>query len=569
MNSILIFDAVLYGATASILCLSARELRLLNLSAGLWLVTGGWLSISLFFDTTAPLRPWYFIPLLLLGVLQVASPLRGASLFRRRPLIYLFVSLGVAIAGISIAQGWLLESSSSIISTYQDRRISVVFVAFALGLIALAYFTFKTKSWAQLVLQYRLDERRRTVAAKMVYLLFMEWLALLVLGALGAFLHKGLYGAGEHLTLIPILAVVLAKARPLQASGFAATVTLFSHMVDSAFPLLTGFSTVVTMGILVVLILIFRGTRFPLLLARNLTQIQSRAYGRLISDQHLLAGVALIGATLLVYPAFNNKLQALENLVTIAVLVALAWLAQRQLGVLSVGWLALGTAWIYTMLNVEGEYIFKSIISVSFVLIATLYLWELRILSQESALVIDLAVIVILHTVAVKSPAVSGADNIRFVSAQPTLSSGIGMTVQILLALSVLSIFLFPRYLRTFRAAELGLTNLTVGLMHRTKPLVAFSVLGVIFSGAAILTVALYHAQHPAVSPDGLSLTSGLEILLFGILCDIIKPATALLIIFGFHTVIAQLAGAGIGSDLGIGLGFLLIAGIGILGKES
>lgn len=565
-------DAALYAACAAALSRSARSFRLYNLAAGSWIVVGGWCAswiAGLWTGVEVPVRPWLFLVFGLLAALQILLPRFVRSGLYNSPLPYLLCSLGIALSVNNLGPDLLLSAHGSTIPFEGSDAGSAVCVLLMIVIIGGITVFGDTQAHARSVLRFRAHRSSDRDWASMSNLLLLEILLLLMLGAAGMQGHKGVFGAAEYRTVIPLLAVVAGSAHPLTSALLALILALATHALNARIPLITGYAAPITILLLAGLS-VARARPWPWVLkARSLGCVTPRSEaaiwppGRLVLGALVLMVLTAIGCLAAgAYPVPSQRA------VWLGVLATTAWLSVRHLGVLSVGWVAPGVLSIYAALMAQ------EFLAVSFwpaivgcaALIATvwaLYLLVLRALSPSIALLVDLSALVCLHHYVLSSTTISGAENVRALG-HLLPSDTIAMACiggQSLMAGALFILAFFAAEQRTARAGVLALVNPAVGLQHGlpSGPLFFTAALGL--GGVAIVSTIGYHSVQPILTPSQLSLGLGLGVALFGELMYVRGPGLGYVGVALFFGVLqAVMVGTGTYMDTALGMAFVLVA---------
>jgi hypothetical protein len=557
------FDALLYAATVKVLSLSTREFGLYNLAGGAWVILGGWAAAAVlgpFVGAPAPLHPWVFVLFLILACLQVSVPFILGSrigVLRDNPLMYLFISLGVALVILSLGPGALLENYGDTIPIQQGWWGWVALVAFSAFVIVLVYWIFRGGRWARLVIDFRVASSSGKLPIGLSLLLLVELVLLILLGAAGYQVHKGIFQSAEYRTIIPVLCLALAKSSPGRAALLSFIIIVSTHMLDAWVSVLAGYSIPVAISVLIVAVLIRKWPRETVIDNNATNLVPTRTVG-LLEDSVFVGGVVFL--VLAVFStltlAWSANQLTLHKTLLFSVLVTMSWIAQRHLGVVSMTWPVVAAISVYLVESLASRPVY---IMFAMSLVAVLwasYILILRVLSKESALVIDLSVVICIHHIVTNSTAIAGPTNVKLLPL--SLSSWNILAIQITLVLGALGLVLWANHNRIWRGSLLALANFRLGRLHGVAVTSVFIVAATVLATVSMISTVAYHALPTPLGPDELSLGVGLSVLLIGNFMDIKGPAPGLLVVFFIYGLLGSvLVGRGILSGAIIGLAFI------------
>jgi hypothetical protein len=577
MNAILLpiaADGALYAAVAATLALTSREFGLYNLASGAWLVLGGWIVqswVGLQPGHGAILNPWVLLFFLPLAALQIMSPLILRARLRGNVLSYLFVTLGGALVVTNVAPTWLLSSSGMTIPLQRSMHAVLVFFICCCASALLVLVVFRSQLWARLVISFRVAGNHNQLWAGLSFLIGLELFLLIALGAAGFFVHKGVFGSAEYRTVIPILALVASRSRPVVASVLSLVVVVASHIIIAASPNISGlvlspYARATAILLLLLVVLVRALPRRPLDSAQRITSVPPRVSTKFLSErggrQLILGGITIVvlAAVSVIAWRLRPYLLAEEDFhraVFVSVLALTSWVAQRHLGISTITWPAIG------VLPVFLYAVSASVMSVCIIVgLILFHLWSLRVLRHEAALLIDLAALVSLHQIVKTSPSLSGDNEILFFHGRSAIgvSNGTLLILQICLSLGLLAFVLGSACLPRLRAISLGLSNLRLGLHHgiavRRIFLLGISSLAAI----AMLATASFHAISESVTVSELSLENGLLVFLLGYFFLRRGPILPITFIFAIYVICGSLlSGHGVMFRVVLGLAFMTL----------
>jgi hypothetical protein len=543
-------DALLYAAMAYTLCLSSREFELYNLSSGAWVVIGGWLGAWIFgplLGARAPVRPWAFLFLPLIAAIQVLSPLFLRNALHGKRLLYLFVSLGVALILTAFGQVYLVNNSADIIPIQAQVPSYIATFACLLFIVLLVSITFAGKYWAKTVLNFRLGKQNKSLYWRLASLLLIELILLLALGASSYSVHKGLFGEVEYRTVIPILAVVLGKSDPIKASLVALLVVISGHVVESEVSYLAGYSVPISIAALIIAVLLWSWPWDSVVDVNKVGSVPSRPVKRPLTNDPTIVGMITLLVLIVVssvLPGYSQE--PLNRFLLVAVLSSAAWIAIRYLGVRSIAWHALAAICVYGILHLQSQPLYLILVFIVSVAAWVCYLFALRVLKSEASFVVDLSLVICLYNVVLKSTGISGAQNVLEFTLTHSVPAWPIVALQTFLIVGILwLVSISGRYSRP-RGFVLGLANFRLGWQHG----VPIGVLFALSSGMLILCCIAanvgYHVNAP-ITPNDLSLANGLIIFLFAYLMLYWEPGPIYVLIFVVYYMLGKfLAGYGL-----------------------
>jgi len=529
-------DAILYAGVAATLCLTSREFSFYNLAAGAWVIVGGWLtawtgSAILGWPGPAISGLWFFGAIALV-VAQVAAPAALGESLRRAPLIYLLVSLGVALVLSSLGPAFLLEASGSTISVPPSTGALVVFGFVITMSVVVPVLVFRQKTWATTVLLFRTGIRYGTVKKRTSLLVLVEVGLLLLIGASGFFVHKGIFGSAEYRTIIPILALVAAKSRPVRAAVTCFLVVMLSYLVVLIAPSYSQYSH--SMAIALLLIGVVR-QYWPRTILRPPAQkpmVPGRvAWPNLLKQDYtrrlVIAGVVVtaFSVALLILGELRPFVVAQSDILAfskITLMAVVGWVIFSRLGILSLAWPMIGVVPIY-LVAVSGRTPALAVAGVAaFLVCASGYLLLLRHLPVEPALLTDLGVVVCIHQLFKSSPALSGQEEvIRFAHVLGTnIPSWVVPIALALLVCGVLGVGVAVSTSPRVRILALAVADFRFGLLHGSPAPLLFVGMAL---GGVILAVAAsgaFHLGFSVVSTDEMSVAIGMIVLLLSYLME-------------------------------------------------
>ena len=541
----LLLDGLLYAATAAVVSLSGREFKFYNLAAGAWIVLGGWLSAFLmgsWMHAPAPVHPWCFFLFLAPALAQVTSPLFLREKLRENPLVYLLVSLGIALIVTTLGTTFLLRMSSATIPI--DRRGISFTVLVVAAVVVLTWYLMQSSRWAKTVLEFRHATSRPLLWQRLTWVLLVELVLLIVLGGVGYHVHKGVFSSAEYRTVIPLLAVMATRSNYISASILSFSVVAVSHLIEMTGQGLAGYSAPIAIASLAILVLIKNWPVSAILRARKTESLPDRKLeGNIWSDQNVFGFVVLSVLFAGFALALGLSSEVLHHTLFMTSLVALSWIAHRYLGLLSIAWPALATLFIYATLIVRPTFWTLSILFVFTSLAWATYLWCLRVLKIEPALLMDLSLVVCLHQIVKKAAPISGDESVRIfnLTKEFNLPIFVPIVIPVSIVAGCLAMAYFSDRQRQLRASALSMSNLTMGLFHGAPVASIFMRVATVLAGLAALAVVGYHVSQPGITPSGLAVETGLIILLFSNLAERWGPAPTFIALFVFYAVLASI----------------------------
>jgi hypothetical protein len=540
-----ILDGVLYFGSTAALSLSSREFGLYNLSAGLWLVLGGWLVVAanaVSGDSyPAPINAGFLWAFLLLAVVQVVLPFVLRKNIQRHPRNYLFVSLGIALIANNIGPTWLLTTSGATIPIQRRGLNDWLLAAVALSAVLAVRSIFRSKWWAHLVLSFRVVAPGLRISLGISCLILAEIILLLALGASGFYIHKGVFGSGEYRTIVPILALVAFRSKPLKASLFSFVAVILGHafvaIAPGIGPGLTQYAKILSILILLVVVYARESPKAPLRLAQVVKPVVVRLQCGWHDSQ--FRGLVLGGVVFLVLALSSSILaqrfprvlgvEDVHKALGMCVLASVCWFALRFLGVATLAWPAVGVLALYILQSGVWVVVFLPIC-----LLWVVHFWFLRVLPHEAALVTDLALVVCLHQWIKSSAVISGADEVVIfnLSLLQWVTPFWVFTIQIVLMAMIIGGVLAAGFLPRLRAWMLGLANFRVAASHGLPVKSLFSTALLILVIISIVSMTAFHVISSPITAHELSVESGIIVFMIGNVMLLWGAATGFSFIF-------------------------------------
>jgi hypothetical protein len=556
-------DALLYGATTIVISLTSREFGLYNLAAGAWLVVGGWLCsffIGLWTHAPVPVSPWIFVLFIVPAVLQISSPLVLRSGLCESPLVYLLVSLGVALTVTTVGEALLLRTSASTIPFNEGGGLLMLIIG-AGALISIRGIT-HSQRWAQTVIQFRIGSADPPLWRQIAKLLLVELLLLLLLGGSAYRVHKGIFSSAEYRTVIPLLAIIAMNSRLVSSACLSSCVVAGAHLIELSGTRLAGYSAPVTIVVLAFFVLVKNWPISAIVQSRQIGSFRTRKVSADIFGDQCFFGLIvfvllLFGCALLL----GWSSDVLERTLFLAALAMLSWLAQTYLGVLSITWPVLGTLVVYLALLVKPTPLALLTLLVCGSLVWAAYLWCLRVLKMQPALLVDLSFVVCLYQIVRKTAPISGSESVRMFAFGAMIPSSFAIIVPTVVIIGSLVLVYFSDRRSRMRAFAFGLANFPLGYLHGVPVMRIFMTLGALLAASSVLTVAAYHTSQPGIVPSELSVGTGLIVLLFGAFMLRWGPGYGLAALFAFYVGLASIMSRyGIIMNGIIGLALIVLA---------
>jgi len=556
-------DALVFAVCTVVLCLGSREFGLFNLAAGGWIVLGGWLATSIrgwLTDTFVPVHPWPFMLFGGLAGLQCLCPFLLGEALRLRPLVYLFFTVGITLCINTFGPAFLLKNYGSVIASDLGLWGTICTLIGAFAAFCVPMLTFRSSLWARLVIDFRIGAAPPSHIAG---LLFLEIVLLVLIGATAGQVHKGIFASTEQRTVVPILGLLSMQCRPVASAMVSFLAVLAGHFSAAKVSALAGHSVPVTIGLLLLLALVRNWPQSSLLGARSIAPVPPPTAIRTLSRGSIPLGavvfLTLVGIAVLTLGASSELFQ---RALFLSVLVVISCTAQRHLGIRSVAWPAIATLATYTVLEVRDNAFFLFIALIASSIAWSFYLWSLRVLRPEAALVVDLALIVCLHHWLTHSR-LPGPENVRIfhLSAFAAAPAMVLATCQVLVGLSLLALLLSAGMGHELRALSLGLCNFRLAIHHGIAVRLVFCAVAFTLVILAAWSGVILHVAYPIVSPAQMTLLIGLTVMLFGDLMTAVGPAVSFAGIFAIYILLERVAvryGDLLGG--GIGIAFLAVA---------
>ena len=566
-------DALVYASMAYALCLSSREFELYNLSSGAWLVIGGWLGAWIFgplLQAPAPVRPWTFLFLPVIAAIQVLSPLfLGSGLYEKR-LLYLFVSLGIALMLTAFGQVYLVNNSADIIPIQAQNPSYIATSASFIIIVSIVTVMFASKYWAKTVLSFRLAKPNSNLYWRLASLLLVELILILMLGASSFSIHKGLFGEAEYRTVIPILAVVLGKSHPIKASLIAFLVIIGGHIAEVEVSYFAGYSVPISLGALIISVLLWSWPWDSVVDVNSIGRVPSRPASRPFTNDPAIIGMItllLLIVISMVVPGYAQE--PLNRFLLVAVLCTAAWISIKYLGVRSIGWQASAAICVYGILHFHNKPFYLVLVFLISVIAWAFQLFALRVLKSEASFVVDLSIVICLYSLVVKSTEISGAQSVLEFTFAQTVNVWSIIIVQAFLTIGMLSLVSISGRNNKLRGILLGLTNFRLGWQHGVPINVLFALASGMLILCCITASVGYHAIAP-ITPNNLSLANGLIIFLFAYLMAYWEPGPIYGLIFIVYYMLGSLlAGYGLLVEGFLGTALVIVVLVLSLKDES
>lgn len=572
-------NSLLYGATAGILSLTIRDIGYFNLASGSWILAGGWL-YSIFVGYVSgvnlPVESyWVFVlAILLLGVVHIMLPVVLGRTFKENPIFYLFLSLGVALLLNNVVPIYGLEGYNEQIPAKISAAISPwVYLVVILGIVVSATYLLNTKYYNRLAISVRRQSPPDGVWYNVGMLLLAEVVLLIILGGASTFVHNGMFGSAEYRTIVPLLAALSLRGRPIRSALLASSVVLFFSIVIVVTSRigslsLSGYSQSVTIFVLLVFALLMQWHRGTFAFKRHIDSLTS--YIDSISFQNdaqfrgrLGSITFLVIISLAAYFAAKNldvlNIPELYSSLHVLSLSLAGWLAYSYFGVLTIGWIYIGALASYIFLLQSVPY--SIILSLVTFYIFAWYTWYIRHLTLEAGIVTDLAVFAFLHSFLVSTPSIVDVQNSR----QFTVGLSEILSSRVVALFLIFSIILYPIFAflfdyKTFRPVTLSLTNFEIGYQHGVR-IKRWFLLGIFaFTLVASCSSILFYSLQENIATDTFPLSKALSIILFSFMFERAGIKVGSLIVFLLFFIFPSFtSGLGPVSIILVGCSFVLI----------
>ena len=531
-----ILDSLLYGATAIVLSLGSREFRLYNLACGAWVVLGGWLATLVLVHTTSFEAPGnYWLVLCTVGaiILQVGIPFLKTERILSHPLAYLFTSLGIGLFLINFVPATLLNGSYSSVPFSRTKWSIIIFIAFSCLVSMIVLKILQSKWWADLAINLRLERTGWRFSGRLASLILLEILLFLVIGAVGLHIHRGHFYRAETRTIIPILAVFLSKANPWRGAATSFFVVFLGHLIVAISPHFLGvnlsnYAEIIALSTLIIFSIIrhppFGRSRVAPIIHGLPGRIDRLGYGyefwRILASAitFVITSLVLIVARILFpehIPQFSMNLSLF-----VASLVTIAWIIQRYFGVRTIALPTIGMLALYILYHCADKPLICVLGVGGLMATAVLFMWYLRVLDHETALLLDLSAVLCIYLFVKNTPKISGTDEALILTSGwiDVLSKFQVAIMQIVVMICLFFVPIFFGHLRKSRAYILGLASLKVGCLNGIRIWRAFSLLISIPIGITIALTILFHLSSVPISVSRMHIEDGLVVLLFGYL---------------------------------------------------
>ena len=567
-----ITHALLYATVTGVLLISHREFALFNLSAGVWVVLGGWAAstfASVFTAGDVPVNTGWLILALTLGLGQTATPL----VLRERisnPLLYMTGTIGFAIVTMSLGSNFVLAHAGATIPFGYSSIVTTTFFAVTIAILLGVSRLTTSIRWANAVFAFRYGKKFAAWRG-LSLLLLLEWLLLLLVGACSYSVHKGVFGQAELITIIPVLSLLATNSHRWHAPLLAFALAFAPHAVELGVIWGSGngglqSSNLVAYTIVAFLALIVIGQRdrFRLSSRRNqwLPQICNapqlqRLRGNLV---FALLSVALVPvAVAMLSPQL--KYACFETIWVLGC-ASLSFVAMRYLGVLSIAWPSIGGTFVYAYVVCGNTALFWVIVAPALAMSWCFYLWTLRVITLQFAMLIDLASVVALHAFALSTPRVTGL----FEQAEVVVLAGIRARHWVLLVGELVVVYgMFgAAYLGASRSRmrqyALALVNPSYGESNGVSVVQVFFYCATLLVAAAALLALCYFGQVGTITPSSsLSVLVGISAMLIGVCFNRFPALETVIGVFVAYFVLRTVALGGPLHEIVIGLAFVML----------
>jgi hypothetical protein len=577
MNQIVwpvLLNALLYAAVASTLSITAREFRLFNLAAGPILVAGGWLRAWLASGCDSQLigiNPWYFMLLLCPLVIQVGAPLVLKGTLKRVTSAYMFISIGGALFIESVGQNRLQSASGLTIPLQTSWWGNVIALLMACFALVVAEVTVHSSRWAKAVLDFRSCELGAKPWTEICRLIILELVLLLLIGACSCDAHKGEFGSGPYLTMIPLLAVLVGKGRPWRSFLLCMGISLATSVATLLLPGLAQEAVAFTILLLGICSIIASGVSLKPADIPSNDSFPEPLSGWAISKVHsywtgpalALFGLAALFAPLLTTaPHFGSGASALNGYLVPLLWVIIAWIGQNYLGVESISWPIMAGTFAYGWAVPGHNLLAVSAVSAVMIVLWLGYIVLLRILPPRSRLIIDLTIATALYEAVVNSPFLSGENNLRQVVWLGPVEEMLpkGTTMLLILAVTLFAVSFVVSAKRYSRGVSLSLVNPRFGIRQGFSFFGPFVVFASCAVGATFVGELFNQLTTSSVTPERLQVGQVLPILL---LSSVMKfggglVGTALVFLLYF-VLVALYATQGVILNMWVGVCFVIL----------
>lgn len=588
-------DALLYVGTTAVISMSGREFRFYNLSAGLWLVLGGWFTAWILGFDGGHVEPWWLLGAATLLVVFVTSPIWLRERLRINPLAYLFVALGVVLVGVNGSENYLLRSPNAWIPlALGPAGIGILLAGVFLGAVV-SGLVMKSGWWSRLALQFRIATAEHSeVWWSLAGLIALEAGLLLGLGGVGAFVHKGVFGGAEIRALIPILALLASRGQAIWAMVVSFVVVVAMHGMIAFSPDIGGVNTggyakaVVLIALAVPVVYrawpnnplsgIRRAKAVPGLLRkygmrsslwRGLMRIWDSAHYRdIILTAVVVIGVGLVGPMLLsVWPGMlvPEQLLMTGRVLLYAIVV---WLVYRYVGVFSITVPAIAALPVYAAIELSMSW--PELVGIMAAVAAAFgaYVTVLRLVDTEVAIIVDVTVVVSLFQMIRSTPNISGIHGIVILPPYLPVADWRLVLPTVVVILSLLWGVIVVGARRNLRARTLALMNMAVGRAHGVRSIALLAAVGGMLLFPTLFGNVIYHSVSEAVSSEQVGLEFGLTVGLLGYFMARSRPWVGALLVVGIYGVLGVgLLGAG--AVFQVAVGITLLAAARLFGQEE
>lgn len=557
---------LLLGVIALVLCLGSREFGLHNLAAGQVVVLGGWWCWEIVaWATGAPShtnRAWLSVATLPVVVL-CAWPLAARTYLRDHPLIFMFASLGAALVTETTLQGKALPFATSHIAVPDGASWHVLIPVGAAAVASVVcVLVFSSGRWATCALKCRVATNRSSgVWASVAMVLVLQFVLLLGIGGASASVHRGMAGGADDRTVLAVLAVFLARARPIRAGLIGAGMGIAIHLFDHVGGAVQSLASPLTMLGAALLIVLLRWPKRPLIAARTVVPVAPCLTTREAAIRTGLA-VGVAAAFVVILAAANGGLGRMPVLAYsyLLVLVLAAWALRYILGIWTVSIpLLSGCAGygVYLAETVFQSYWTTSLVCAALVVLASAYFLLLRLLSVNVAVLCDVALVVVGASL-IRHMDLSGSSQIvalavdQFIPTDP----GIIVIAEVVVGCAIVLLVLLFLNRQPWRPYVLAVANFENATRHGWRPVWSFLSLAAVVSLVVVLASLLLRLGKPTVASSELELGRGLTVLFFAYLAS-----EASLLLGATSVGAVALVAAGVG----LGYGILEVALVGAL----
>lgn len=553
----------LYASICSVLSLGTKSGRLFNLAAGQWVVIGGWLIFGVLSIETNVVIDWRLFLSVIPGLVGVLLVLVSAieRTYIIEPQYYSLLTLGSGllqgvvveeVLGSPIAYIQILPKSPHLQMFMVWLPLIALIVAISIPLLFYR-LPFGTRLLYSVSLERRSERINLRPKVYIFIMLVTEIVALILIGGLQVFDHKGTLLRAEELTVVGILGVAAAKGDVIKSAMLGGLAGLISILVPLFLPSWTFGGTPLAMIVLMLIAIVNNLDRFqkfeaPIARTSVKTWLWSPKPSLGAIDYPLLAGIIVTITTLGWTSTWESYVYS--QVIFVSALVLLASYSQKWLGLPLLILPTLASAVVYILVATSSTErlgvhpIFTLVFLVLIVIVFAFIFYLLRIVKEDYALVMAITIAVFFHSLFRDLSFFDGADGhvtVNFPYFREILSDGRLKYWAILLTLLLVIILpLIARKSSRVRYCIIAMRDLIFAESRGYKTTIIFIVLSSVFIAIVIMVSFVHYAFTGSINHETASLWNCLLVFFLGLAANRaggLVGVTMVFLLFGFIDV--------------------------------